>query len=209
MAATCCRRSEHDIRPDLQVDARGTAFSDPQPLEPTSFRPLEPWLARELGAGHIEIAGAALLAGGAVQQNWRLDVVVTGGSHAGRHAWVLRTDAAASLAVSLDRLSEYHCIEAAHRAGVRVAAPVAASADESLIGRPFAIQALVAGNAQGRRIVRDPNLAGFGDTLAATLGRQLAPIHRIRPGPGILPVLALPMANPSRARRGPDAAGAG
>ncbi|MDX2154952.1 MAG: phosphotransferase family protein [Hyphomicrobiaceae bacterium] len=168
------------------------------PLEPTSFAALCPWLAAEIGAERVEIANAALLAGGAVQQNWRLDVAATGGPRDGTHAWVLRTDAAASLDVSLDRLSEFRCIEAAHRAGVMVAEPIAASADVGLIGRPFAIQALVAGNAQARRIVRDPDLASFGDALAGEIGRQLALIHAVRPAPGVLTFLPVPIANPSR-----------
>ncbi len=93
------------------------------PLDKAAFAGLEPWLAAELGAEQVTIADAELLAGGAVQQNWRLDVAVTGGPRSGSHAWVLRTDAAASLDVSLDRLSEYRCIEAAHAAGVMVAEP--------------------------------------------------------------------------------------
>ncbi len=167
-------------------------------LEPGGFVVLEPWLASEIGAERVAIVGAALLAGGAVQQNWRLDAEVTGGARAGRHAWVLRTDAAASLDVSLDRLSEFRCIEAAHKAGVKVAEPIAASGDSGLIGRPFAIQALVAGNAQGRRIVRDPALVEFGEDLAREIGRELARIHSVRPKAGVLSFLPIPMTNPSR-----------
>jgi len=167
-------------------------------LGPQSFAALVPWLTRELGAEVLDIVDAALLAGGAVQQNWRLDVAVAGGPHDGRHAWVLRTDAAASLDVSLDRISEFRCIEAAHRAGVRVATPIAASKELSLIRRPFAIQAFVPGNAQGRRIVRDPDLATFGDGLAAEIGRELAKIHAVRPAEGVLTFLPVPLKNPSR-----------
>lgn len=177
--------------------AQGTGVAR-GPLEAASFSALEPWLAAELGAERVRIAAAALLAGGAVQQNWRLDVEVTGGARAGRHTWVLRTDAAASLDVSLDRVSEFRCIEAAWKAGVRVAEPIAASGDLALIGRPFAIQALVAGTAQGRRIVRDPALAEFGDELAREIGRELARIHSVRPAGGVLPFLPIPVANPSR-----------
>lgn len=168
------------------------------PLEAASFKGLEPWLANELGAERVVVMGASLLAGGAVQQNWRLDVDVAGGLRAGTHAWVLRTDAAASLDVSLDRLSEFRCIEAAHKAGVKVAEPIAASGDLALLGRPFAIQALVAGNAQGRRIVRDPALAAFGDDLARDIGAELARIHSVKPTDGVLTFLPVPVINPSR-----------
>ncbi len=176
------------------TDTRLTAST----LEFDQLERLAGWLQSTLGAERVHIAQAALLAGGAVQQNWRLDVEVTGGPRAGKHAWVLRTNAAASLDVSLDRVAEFRCIEAAHKRGVRVAEPIAVSADKGLIGRPFAIQALVAGTAQGRRIVRDPELATFGDGLAREIGDELSKIHRVRPASGVLPFLAIPMTNPSR-----------
>jgi aminoglycoside phosphotransferase (APT) family kinase protein len=168
------------------------------PLDASRIQALAPWLAGTVGAARVDIVGASLLTGGAVQQNWRLDVIVEGGPRSGSNAWVLRTDAAASLDVSLDRLSEFRCIEAAFAAGVRVAEPVVASSDLTLIGRPFAIQALVAGTAQGRRIVRDPALAEFGDGLAREIGHELARIHSVRPKAGVLPFLPVPMTNPSR-----------
>lgn len=176
----------------------GTETMGRTPLESSRFAALEPWLAGALGAEHVGVVSAALLAGGAVQQNWRLDVDVTGGARTGKHAWVLRTDAAASLDVSLDRLSEFRCIEAAYRAGVKVAEPIAASEDLALIGRPFAIQALVPGNAQGRRIVRDPALPEFGEDLAREIGRELARIHSVRPTAGVLSFLPISMSNPTR-----------
>jgi aminoglycoside phosphotransferase (APT) family kinase protein len=168
------------------------------PLAASDLKALEPWLAATLGAERVDIVSATLLAGGAVQQNWRIDVAVAGGTRAGTHAWVLRTDAAASLDVSLDRVSEFRCIEVAHAAGVRVAEPIAVSADPALIGRPFAIQALVAGTAQARRIGRDPALPTYGDALARAIGGELARIHAIRPAAGVLSFLPVPVTNPSR-----------
>ncbi len=167
-------------------------------LDPSRLDGLATWLATTIGAKSVRIIAADLLAGGAVQENWRLDVEVDGGPRAGTHAWVLRTDAAARLAQSLDRVAEFRCIEAAFKAGVKVAEPIAVSPDASLIGAPFAIQALVKGNAQGRRIVRDPNLASFGDALARTIGSEMARIHTIRPGKDVLPFLPVPMGNASK-----------
>lgn len=166
--------------------------------EPGASARLAGWLAGEIGASSVGITQAGLLTGGAVQQNWRLDVAVEGGPRAGRHVWVLRTDAAASLTLSLDRLAEFRCIAEAYKAGVKVAEPIAVTDDASLIGAPFAIQAFVSGNAQGRRIVRDPALATFGDSLAEELGRQLARIHSVRPAAGVLSFLPVPIANPAR-----------
>lgn len=167
-------------------------------LDPSRLARLEPWLAAEVGASSVQIVDAEVMAGGAVQENWLLVVNVDGGTRAGRHRWVLRTNAAASLDVSLDRVAEFRCIEAAHRAGVRVAEPIAVGADATLIGAPFAIQAFAAGSAQGRRIVRDPNLAQFGEALAREIGSEMARIHAIRPRAGVLPFLPVPINNPAR-----------
>ncbi len=167
-------------------------------LDETRLDKLAPWLAAEIAATSCRITKAELLAGGAVQENWRIDVVVEGGAHAGAQSWVLRTDAAARLGVSLDRVAEFRCIEAARNAGVTVAEPIAVAADAGLIGAPFAIQAFVAGSAQGRRLVRDPALPEFGDKLARDIGGELARIHSIRPAAGVLPFLPVPIGNPNR-----------
>ncbi|MGE0768317.1 MAG: phosphotransferase family protein [Hyphomicrobiaceae bacterium] len=177
-------------------DEHDTAAHASQRLN--TFSAIEPWLARELGAERVVIMDASLLAGGAVQQNWRVDVEVSGGPRAGRHAWVLRTDADAGLDVSLDRISEFRCIRVAHNAGVKVAEPIAASDDLTLLGRAFAIQALVSGSAQGRRIARDPALPEFGDGLAREIGGELARIHSVTPTDGTLSFLPVPVVNPSR-----------
>ena len=47
----------------------------------------------------------ARLSGGAIQQNWALDVECNGA----QHAWVLRTDNAATLPESLTRAQEFAC----------------------------------------------------------------------------------------------------
>lgn len=174
-----------------------TVASTPRRMELERLEGLAGWLASGIGADRVAVIDSALLPGGAVQENWRLDVEVIGGEKAGRHVWVLRTDAAATLSVSLDRVSEFRCIEAAFRAGVLVAEPIAACADAALLGKPFAIQAFVSGSAQGRRLVRDPALAEFGDSLARDIGVQMARIHAIRPSTGTLPFLPVPLHNPA------------
>jgi len=167
-------------------------------LDQSRMEVLAPWLAGEIGARRVTIRSAELLAGGAVQENWRIEVEVEGGQRSGRHTWVVRTDAAARLALSLDRVAEFKCIAEAAAAGVKVAEPIAVCSDAGLIGAPFAVQAFVQGSAQGRRLVRDPDLARFGDTLAQEIGEQLARIHAIRPQGGKLPFLPHPVGNPAR-----------
>jgi aminoglycoside phosphotransferase (APT) family kinase protein len=102
------------------------------------------------------------------------------------------------LAESLDRLAEFRCIERAFSGGVRVAQPIAVHAGADLIGAPFSIQGFVTGSAQGRRLVRDPRLGEYGESLAHDLGAELAKIHTIRPATGVLPFLPVPVGNPSR-----------
>ncbi len=160
---------------------------------------LEAELARQTGADAVRVTAAQLLPGGAVQQNWRLDVEISGGTRAGAQTWVLRTDAAARLAVSLDRDAEAQVIRAAHAGGVKVAEPIAQCGAQSPIDKPFLVQAWLAGTAQARRIVRDKALETFGDQLARSLAAELARIHSIRPPHEGLACLPVPIKPPARA----------
>ena len=95
---------------------------DPKAVRPRTFEAaktgaLEAWLRSAIGDGALTIAEAALLSGGAVQENWRLRVTADG--QPDRH-WVLRTDASQRLSLSLDRAAEFQVIEAAFATGVPV-----------------------------------------------------------------------------------------
>ncbi len=173
--------------------------SRPRTLDPDNLGALQAWLAGQLGAEAVTVDRAELLTGGAIGENWRLDVSVFGSVHAGTHAWVLRTDATSRMAMSLDRADEFACLKAAHEAGVLVPEPVADCAGKDLIGAPFMVVGHVEGYAQGFKIVRDPVVEKNGAGLAEALGAQLAKIHSIRPPatgldflqvPGISPALA-------------------
>ena len=139
---------------------------------------LERWTAAALGAKSVEIARAERLSGGAVQQNWRIDALIEGGKNEGAQRWVLRTDAAARLAVSLDRTAEFGAVSAAHAAGVKVAAPIARCEDASIIGSQFVLQDYVQGEGQGRRLTRDPSVDEWGPGVARQLGIELAKIQQ-------------------------------
>ena len=166
--------------------------SRPRTLDTHNLEPLQDWLAGQLGAEAVTIDRAELLSGGAIGENWRLDVSVFGSVHAGTHSWVLRTDAASRMAMSHDRAHEFACLRAAHDAGVRVPEPVADCADAGLIGAPFMVVGHVNGYAQGYKIVRDPAIGQKGAALVETLGRQLAAIHSIRPPGKDLEFLEVP-----------------
>jgi len=171
------------------------ASSRPRTLDPANLDPLQRWLASAVEASRVEITRADLLSGGAVQENWRIHAMIDGGPRAGTHALVLRTDAVARLPMSLDRPREFACIKAAHAVGVLVAEPIAECADKSVIGAPFTVQRLLSGTAQARRIIRDPDLAGFGPALAREIGSRLARFAAAGPPTAARPFLPPPEPN--------------
>jgi aminoglycoside phosphotransferase (APT) family kinase protein len=157
------------------------------------------WLAVAAAARSVTIEAAHLLAGGAIQQNWKLAVRVAGGPHDGAQDWVLRTDAEAVLSHSHSRVEEYALLRAAFAAGVPVAEPLFVAPAGAALARPFFVMRLVRGITAGREIVRSETLAGGREACAARLGAILARIHRIRPGHAGLEFLPPPEANPMRA----------
>jgi aminoglycoside phosphotransferase (APT) family kinase protein len=138
---------------------------------------LRDWLASAASDPALRIVAAKRLSGGAIQQNWALDVETASGPQ----AWVLRTDSAAVLAVSLPRTAEHALLRAAWDAGVTVPAPLFCCADPGVTGAPFFVMRRVAGTALGPRVVKDGTLGGGREKLAQQLGRELGRIHRIRP----------------------------
>jgi len=150
-------------------------------LDPENLNALETWLADQINAGELKLGPAKLLSGGAISENWRLGAEVKDGPRAGKHNWVLRTDAPSGVALSHQKNQEYVCLEAAYQTGVAVPEPIAQSADKGLIGAPFMITGFASGIAQARKIVRDPEISNFGEALAERLGAELARIHMIRP----------------------------
>ena len=149
------------------------------------------WLSRQTGAA-VAITDMALLSGGAIQQNWRLDVTVDGAAQ----SWVLRCDAAATLAASRGRDQEFALLRAAHAEGVAVPDPLFLCSDLSVLGAPFFVMRRVEGSAAGHRLVRSETLGGGRAVLVSELGRQLARIHRITPPRADLAFLGTPHTDP-------------
>ncbi|MEM9358064.1 MAG: phosphotransferase family protein [Pseudomonadota bacterium] len=167
-------------------------------LDTDNLTALEAFLADALSASQVAVGGATLLGGGAIQENWRLDVDVADGPRAGSQTWVMRTDAAAVLSLSLDRASEYAVLQAAHSAGARAAEPIARCEDRDVVGAPFLVQGFAEGTAQARKIVRDPDLATWGGALAGDLAQQLARVHGVRPSSANISALPVPIGNPAQ-----------
>lgn len=164
----------------------------PRTVDPDNLAALESWLADAVGASALTVDKADLLSGGAVGENWRLSVSAEGGRHAGDHQWVLRTDAHSRVPMSLNRAQEFACLLAAHAAGVPVPEPIAACAEEDIVGASFLVTGFLSGEAQARRIVRDPAIGTYGETLAEALGAALARLHTIRPPRDDLSFLTVP-----------------
>lgn len=132
----------------------------------------------------VTITAMALLSGGAIQQNWALDV--RRGDRAER--LVLRTDSQAILAHSRPRAQEFALLKAAFAAGVSVPEPLLLCEAASVIGAPFFIMRRIEGLAAAHRVVRSDTLCGGREQAVAALGGELARIHAIR---ATLPFLAL------------------
>jgi aminoglycoside phosphotransferase (APT) family kinase protein len=156
---------------------------------------LRDWLAAASSDPSLRIADWQKLSGGAIQQNWALDIESIGDAQ----RWVLRTDSAAVLAVSLPRAAEYALVKAAWDAGVTVPEPLFLCTETDIIGAPFFVMRRVAGTALGPRVVKDSSLGGGRESLAGALGRELAKIHRIRPPRADLGFLGDPPADAGRA----------
>ncbi|MFP4127377.1 MAG: phosphotransferase family protein [Alphaproteobacteria bacterium] len=148
---------------------------------------LAPWLAEALG-GAVTVTGLARLEGGAIQENWALDVEVDGAPQ----AWVLRTDATSGVAMSWGKVEEYRILEVVHRAGVTVPAPIALCPDARVLGRPFYVMSRHPGEARARVLARDPKIGHWGPPLARRLAAELARLHSLTAPVAGLDFLPLP-----------------
>ena len=159
------------------------------------------FIARAAGAKNATVTILSRLGGGAIQENWAIDVEIADGPQAGRYEAVLRGDAVSGIAESWPRAKEYALIAAAHAAGVTVPEPLWLEPSGEVTGRPFYVMRRVKGIAQGRRLLR--SLEGeAGEALAKRLGTELAKLHRITPATAPQTLAFLPKASVSGAVAG-------
>ncbi|RYZ43709.1 MAG: phosphotransferase family protein [Myxococcaceae bacterium] len=159
-------------------------------------RALEQFLTGRAGARSVRIDDVHLLSGGAIQENWSLTAMVTGGPHEGVLECVLRSDALSGVAVSHGRAQEFALLRVAFKAGVTVPEPLWAG-DSSVFGREFFVMRRARGTASGHRLVKELKLGGDRELLVERLGEELARLHAIRPPVEGLGFLKAPMLSPA------------
>ena len=127
--------------------------------------------------GAVKLSALQPLAGGACQDNWRVEVELGGAPR----RFVLRSDSKTSLPGSLGRRVELEVVRAAVEAGVKTPAP-RWPADGLVRGDAYAyFLDWVPGEAIGRRVVKSPELEGARQKLVDELAVELARIHTVTP----------------------------
>jgi aminoglycoside phosphotransferase (APT) family kinase protein len=183
----------------MQLVTQPAGTGDETTLDAGATRDIARWLRREAQADDVRVTRYEKLPGGAIQDNWTLDVEIDGGAWHGTHGFVLRTDAPSGVAASLTRAQEYAVLKVAHAAGVVAPQPYFLCGDTSVIGRAFFIMHRIRGLAAGHRLTREALLVPDPDSLAEALGANLARIHAIRPPRAELSDLPPPNADHARA----------
>lgn len=169
----------------LSVPARREALSVPARREA-----LQCFLAQAAGAPGLEIVGLTRLAGGTVQQNWRVDAAWPGGTA----RWVLRTAEALGVEDSLGAAQEYEVMKAAHAMRVALPAPLWRCVDPAVLGQDFFVMDFLDGVAEPHKLFGHA-LDGHRETVVEQVGEQLGRLQAVVPGPGILPFLEPPPHN--------------
>ncbi|MBT5413950.1 MAG: phosphotransferase family protein, partial [Rhodospirillaceae bacterium] len=168
-----------------------------------SARPaLERFLATAAGADGAEILALERLSGGAIQDNYGLDLDIVGGPMAGCHALVLRTDSPSVIAESHGRAEEFALLTVAHKAGVTVPEPLWLCADPGVIGQGFYLMRRIGGVAAGHLVTKAVAKGNAGPTLAADVAGEMAKIHAVTPdscGIDTLSFLGAPPSDPAGA----------
>ena len=156
---------------------------------------LAEFIRRQTKADAVEVVEFSRLSGGAIQDNHALTVRLTGGTHPGLQALVVRSDAPSRIAASLSRAQEFQVLAVARDAGVTVPRPLWLCTDESIIGQVFCVMERVNGSASPRRLLRGALDAPRARALTRQLGVELARLHRVRPPLPALDFLPAPQGN--------------
>ena len=133
---------------------------------------------RALTRGGVRVENLKMLAGGASQETWALDLFLENGEPRGEYALVLRRHLGGKIyRDALDLWREFHVMQVAYASNAAVPYPQAFLPD--LLGRPAALIHYHAGETIGRRLAREPIFENARKMLPAQMGEMLARIHRI------------------------------
>lgn len=138
---------------------------------------LESALAKATGTP-VWIEGLALIAGGASQETWRLDLCMENGAHAGSLPLILRRPLGGAIyETALDLRAEDRVHRAVYAAGAPVPPPFRLLDD--LLGAPALLVERMEAESIGRKLVREPRFAAARRLLPAQMGAALAAIHSV------------------------------
>jgi len=146
-------------------------------MSPDQLRSRIAALVGEQTGEQVEVRELAVLAGGACQELYRVELVVGGEPRRS----VLRSDAASSLPGSLARREEYQVIRAAVAAGVPTPAVYWPCEGLTAPGRSAYFMDWVDGHTIARRVLREPALAEARSRLPDQLAAAVARVHAITP----------------------------
>lgn len=137
---------------------------------------LEEFLQQVTGAAKAGLKLKDKLSGGAVQENWAVDIDIDGK----KIEAVLRADAPTGIGESWGKAQEFALLKVAYAAGMRTPQPLWLEPTGSVIGQPFHITQRLPGVADPRKLVRAFE-EGEGDALAYDLGEEIAKLHDVTP----------------------------
>lgn len=154
---------------------------------------LSAYIATAADADDCVINQTRKLEGGAIQENYALDLEIYGGQNCGRLSTVLRTNAPTGVVDSHNRSAEFALTRAAYEAGVLVPYQLWCCEDSTVIGKPFSIMMRSSGEARREILAQDDTVASSRAAIAEQLGRQLAKIHAITPDNHAFDFLTTPL----------------
>lgn len=169
-------------------------------IEPDIETALEDFVGARSGADAVLVHRIEPLPGGAIQENYAVDLTIQGGSFAGSRELVLRSDARSAVGASLSRAQEFAVLRRVHGTGAATPRVLWLCEDTSLLGRAFYLMERLPGTANARALVRTPWTDAQRRALVESLGGQLACIHSVRPPDPELTFLGEPPGSPALAR---------
>ena len=137
---------------------------------------LESFMRTQSGSDDLSIVHMQPLAGGASRDSWAVVAQVGGETQ----KYVLRRDNPTTMNENaLTREQEYLLMDAAYRAGVKVAQVRWYSNDPDVLELPFFLMDFVEGISIGRKVIKELSLEHARSVLPEQMAEQLATIHTI------------------------------